>query len=154
MAEVLIIEDDDRIRPLLVRGLRDLGHTVTSAPTGMSGLQLAVDSSPDLVVLDLGLPDVDGTQVLSMLRAVSQVPVIIASARADDPSLVGALDAGADVRGYLVWSLLDNFEWAYGYDRRFGIVRVDDDTQERTVKDSGRFYAAVLAAHRSRPGTR
>lgn len=96
MAEVLIIEDDDRIRPLLVRGLREAGHTVTSAPTGMGGLQLAVDSSPDLVVLDLGLPDVDGTQVLSMLRAVSQVPVIIASARADDPSLVGALDAGAD----------------------------------------------------------
>ena len=96
MAEVLIIEDDDRIRPLLVRGLRECGHTVTSAPTGMGGLQLAVDSGPDLVVLDLGLPDVDGTQVLSMLRAVSQVPVIIASARADDPSLVGALDAGAD----------------------------------------------------------
>jgi DNA-binding response OmpR family regulator len=62
----------------------------------MAGLQLAVDSGPDLVVLDLGLPDVDGTQVLSMLRAVSQVPVIIASARDDDPSLVGALDAGAD----------------------------------------------------------
>ncbi|WP_404389302.1 GH1 family beta-glucosidase [Humibacillus xanthopallidus] len=69
-------------------------------------------------------------------------------------AVADALDAGADVRGYLVWSLLDNFEWAYGYDRRFGIVRVDDDTQERTVKDSGRFYAAVLAAHRSRPGTR
>jgi len=96
VAEVLIIEDDDRIRPLLVRGLRECGHTVTSAPSGMAGLQLAVDSSPDLVVLDLGLPDVDGTQVLSMLRAVSAVPVIIASARADDPSLVGALDSGAD----------------------------------------------------------
>jgi DNA-binding response OmpR family regulator len=90
VAEVLIIEDDDRIRPLLVRGLRECGHTVTSAPTGMGGLQLAVDSRPDLVVLDLGLPDVDGTQVLSMLRAVSQVPVIIASARADDPSLVNS----------------------------------------------------------------
>ena len=55
MPKVLIIEDDDRIRPLLVRGLRDCGHTVTSAPTGMGGLQLAVDSSPDLVVLDLDL---------------------------------------------------------------------------------------------------
>jgi two-component system response regulator PrrA len=96
VAAVLIIEDDDRIRPLVVRGLRELGHVVTSAPTGMAGLQLAVDSDPELVVLDLGLPDVDGTQVLSMLRAVSTVPVIIASARDDDPSLVGALDAGAD----------------------------------------------------------
>ena len=67
--------------------------------------------------------------------------------------MADALDAGADVRGYLVWSLLDNFEWGYGYDRRFGIVRVDYDTQQRAVKDSGRFYAALLAAHRSRPGT-
>ncbi len=96
MAEVLIVEDDDRIRPLLVRTLRERGHAVTSAATGMAGLNLALDGRPDLVILDLGLPDVDGTQVLSMLRAVSDVPVIIASARDDDPSLVRALDAGAD----------------------------------------------------------
>ncbi|MET3963436.1 DNA-binding response OmpR family regulator [Marmoricola sp. OAE513] len=96
MAEVLIIEDDDKIRPLLVRSLRELGYAVSSAPTGMAGLNLALDNRPDLVILDLGLPDVDGTQVLSMLRAVSDVPVIIASARDDDPSLVQALDAGAD----------------------------------------------------------
>jgi DNA-binding response OmpR family regulator len=96
VAEVLIIEDDDKIRPLLVRSLRDLGYAVSSAPNGMTGLNLALDSRPDLVILDLGLPDVDGTQVLSMLRAVSDVPVIIASARDDDPSLVQALDAGAD----------------------------------------------------------
>ena len=57
---------------------------------------MAVDNRPDLVILDLGLPDVDGTQVLQMLRAVSDVPVIVASARDDDPSLVGCLDAGAD----------------------------------------------------------
>ncbi|MGD9961317.1 response regulator transcription factor [Nocardioides sp.] len=96
MAQVLIIEDDDRIRPLLMRSLRERGYAVSSAPTGMAGLSMAVDHRPDLVILDLGLPDVDGTQVLSMLRAVSDVPVIIASARDDDPSLVKALDAGAD----------------------------------------------------------
>ena len=62
----------------------------------MAGLTMAVETRPDLVILDLGLPDVDGTQVLSMLRAVSEVPVIVASARDDDPSLVGCLDAGAD----------------------------------------------------------
>jgi DNA-binding response OmpR family regulator len=62
----------------------------------MDGLQRAVSTRPDLVILDLGLPDVDGTQVLSMLRAVSDVPVIVATARDDDPSLVGCLDAGAD----------------------------------------------------------
>jgi beta-glucosidase len=54
-----------------------------------------------------------------------------------------ALDAGADVRGYLVWSLLDNFEWSFGFDRRFGIVRVDPGTLERTLKDSALWYREV-----------
>jgi DNA-binding response OmpR family regulator len=96
VVQVLIIEDDDRIRPLLMRALDQRGYAVDSAVTGMQGLQRAVETRPDLVILDLGLPDVDGTQVLSMLRAVSEVPVIVASARDDDPSLVSCLDAGAD----------------------------------------------------------
>jgi DNA-binding response OmpR family regulator len=96
VAQVLIIEDDPRIRPLLMRSLGELGYAVASASTGMAGLAMAVDTRPDLVILDLGLPDVDGTQVLAMLRAVSDVPVIVASARDDDPSLIGCLDAGAD----------------------------------------------------------
>jgi beta-glucosidase len=54
-----------------------------------------------------------------------------------------AIDAGADVRGYFAWSLLDNFEWALGYSKRFGLVHVDYETQERTVKASGRWYADV-----------
>jgi beta-glucosidase len=58
-----------------------------------------------------------------------------------------AIDAGADVRGYFLWSLLDNFEWAWGYERRFGIVRVDYPTQQRTIKDSGRYYAQVIHAN-------
>ena len=58
-----------------------------------------------------------------------------------------AIASGADVRGYQLWSLLDNFEWAWGYDRRFGIVRVDYDTQERIVKDSAKFYADVIRAN-------
>ena len=54
-----------------------------------------------------------------------------------------AIEAGVDLRGYLAWSLLDNFEWAFGYSKRFGIVHVDYDTQQRTVKDSARWYAEV-----------
>jgi DNA-binding response OmpR family regulator len=96
MAQVLIIEDDARIRPLLMRALGERGYAVASASTGMQGLSMAVENRPDLVILDLGLPDIDGTQVLTMLRAVSDVPVIVASARDDDPSLVSCLDAGAD----------------------------------------------------------
>src|SRR4051812_35892679 len=65
----------------------------------MSGLQQAVEGRPDLVVLDLGLPDLDGAELLRMLRAVSSGPVIGATARDDDGSIVSALDAGADDYG-------------------------------------------------------
>jgi beta-glucosidase len=61
-------------------------------------------------------------------------------------AVLDAIDHGVDVRGFFYWSLMDNFEWAWGYDKRFGIVRVDYDTQQRTVKDSGREYARIIAA--------
>src|SRR5262249_13855984 len=62
-----------------------------------------------------------------------------------------ALERGADVRGYVAWSLLDNFEWAQGYTQRFGLVHVDYETQRRTVKDSGRFFAKVVARNALSP---
>jgi beta-glucosidase len=55
-----------------------------------------------------------------------------------------AVEAGAPVRGYYLWSLLDNFEWSYGFSKRFGLVHVDYATQRRTVKDSGHWYAEVV----------
>lgn len=61
-------------------------------------------------------------------------------------AVLDAADAGVDVRGYFYWSMFDNFEWAWGYDKRFGIVRVDYGTQERSLKDSGREYARIIAA--------
>ena len=91
-----MIEDDGGIRSAITRALTDLGHAVTASDRGMSGLELAVDNPPDVVLLDLGLPDVDGLQVLGMLRAVSNVPVIIITARDDDADMVRALDSGAD----------------------------------------------------------
>ncbi|MEV6681895.1 GH1 family beta-glucosidase [Streptomyces erythrochromogenes] len=63
-------------------------------------------------------------------------------------ALRAAMDEGVDVRGYYVWSLLDNFEWALGYDKRFGIVRVDFETQARTPKASYHWYRELIAAHR------
>ncbi|MGC0251974.1 GH1 family beta-glucosidase [Pseudactinotalea sp. Z1748] len=60
-----------------------------------------------------------------------------------------AVEAGVDVRGYFAWSLLDNYEWAFGYDKRFGIVHVDYATQARTIKDSGHWYRDLTTAHRA-----
>ena len=96
VTHVLVIEDDPAIRSSLVRSLTDRGHAVTSAPAGMAGLKKALDEQPDLVLLDLGLPDLDGHSLLTMLRAVRRTPVIVITARDDDPSVVRALDAGAD----------------------------------------------------------
>jgi DNA-binding response OmpR family regulator len=96
VATILLIEDDGSIRSAITRALTDLGHVVSTSNTGMSGLEAAVDNAPDVVLLDLGLPDIDGLQVLAMLRAVSEVPVIIITARDDDADMVKALDGGAD----------------------------------------------------------
>jgi DNA-binding response OmpR family regulator len=96
VATVVVIEDDQHIREALARGLSDAGHAVRTAATGASALAAVVEWKPDVVVLDLGLPDIDGRDVLAMLRGVSEVPVIVATARDDEDEIVRLLDAGAD----------------------------------------------------------
>jgi DNA-binding response OmpR family regulator len=93
---LLLIEDDPTIRTPLIRALRDRGHAVAGATTAMDGLRAVLDDRPDLVVLDLGLPDLDGRELLRMLRAVSRVPIIVATARDEEAEIVRVLDAGAD----------------------------------------------------------
>ncbi|HWB88278.1 MAG TPA: response regulator transcription factor [Acidimicrobiia bacterium] len=100
MARIVLIEDDLEIRRLAADALAREGHHVESADRALQGLELAVKGSPDLVVMDLGLPDVDGTELLRMIRAVSQVPVIVITARGADDVVVSTLDSGAD--DYLV----------------------------------------------------
>ncbi|MEU8611280.1 response regulator, partial [Actinoplanes sp. NPDC048791] len=96
MAHLLLIEDDSAIRTTLLRALRERGHAVAASHTAMDGLRTALAERPDLVVLDLGLPDLDGRELLRMLRAVSAMPVIVATARDDEEEIVRVLDAGAD----------------------------------------------------------
>lgn len=96
MASVVIVEDDPSIRTSLRSALEDQGHAVATSATGMGALDLVVRSEPDVVLLDLGLPDIDGLKVLAMLRGVTSVPVIVITARDDDPTIVAALDSGAD----------------------------------------------------------
>lgn len=79
-----------------MRALGARGHAVSSASSGLAGLQEALATPPDIVLLDIGLPDLDGHSVLTMLRSVRDVPVIVVTARDDNESVVRALDSGAD----------------------------------------------------------
>jgi DNA-binding response OmpR family regulator len=96
VSDVLLVEDDNAIAAALTRALGEFGHAVRRATTAMSGLQTAIDDPPDVVLLDLGLPDLDGSRMLPMLRAVSSVPVIVITARDLESEMVRLLDAGAD----------------------------------------------------------
>ena len=96
MTSVVIVEDDPSIRAALARSLGERGYVVDAAGSGREGLALIVDGRPDVVLLDLGLPDIDGLDLLRMLRAVSAVPVIVVTARDEDDEIVRTLDAGAD----------------------------------------------------------
>jgi two-component system, OmpR family, KDP operon response regulator KdpE len=96
MTTVVLVEDDAAIRTALAAALRKRGHRVIATATAMAGLSAVVDESPDVVVLDLGLPDVDGARLLGMIREASAVPVIVATARDDEAEVVRLLDRGAD----------------------------------------------------------
>ncbi len=97
---VLVVEDDDDIADVLRRSLRQEGHEVRTAADGEEALEAAREFSPDLVVLDLGLPKLDGVEVCRRLRADGDVPILILTARSDTEDRVRGLDAGAD--DYLV----------------------------------------------------
>jgi two-component system response regulator MprA len=93
---VLVVEDDAAIADVLRRALRQEGHEVRSAEDGVEALELAESFVPDLVILDLGLPKLDGVEVCRRLRAESDAPILILTARTDTDDRVEGLDSGAD----------------------------------------------------------
>ena len=93
---VLVIEDEKNIVDILNFNLTREGYTVLEAYDGEAGIQLALDNNPDLILLDLGLPDMDGTRILKSIREWSAMPVIVVSARTHERDKVEALDLGAD----------------------------------------------------------
>jgi len=95
-ARILVIDDEPQIHRFVRPALEASGYAVERADTGNEGLRLAAARSPDLVLLDLGLPDMDGHEVLSKLRGFSDVPVIVLSARDRESEKIAALDGGAD----------------------------------------------------------
>jgi DNA-binding response OmpR family regulator len=96
MTSILVVEDDEAIRTACRRGLTERGYAVATAATGMLGLEQLLAVPPQVVLLDLGLPDVDGLALITMIRAASRVPIIVITAQDDDPTMVKALDSGAD----------------------------------------------------------
>ena len=96
MTSILVVEDDEAIRNACRRGLTERGYAVATAATGLAGLEHVLASAPQVVLVDLGLPDLDGLALISMIRAASQVPIIVITAQDDDPTMIRALDGGAD----------------------------------------------------------
>jgi DNA-binding response OmpR family regulator len=96
VTSILVVEDEAAIRTAVRRGLDERGYAVATAATGMAGLEHVLAENPSVVLLDLGLPDVGGLTLISMIRAASDVPIIVITAQDDDPTMVKALDSGAD----------------------------------------------------------
>jgi two-component system KDP operon response regulator KdpE len=96
VSTVLVVDDDPALVRALTINLRARGYDVHAAATGAGALQLAAAHPPDAVVLDLGLPDLDGTEVIAGLRGWTDVPILVLSAREQSREKVAALDAGAD----------------------------------------------------------
>jgi two-component system, OmpR family, KDP operon response regulator KdpE len=96
MTRVLVVDDEPQIRRALRTSLEAHGYEVATAGTGEEGVLAAAETAPDLVLLDLGLPDLDGTEVIERVRSFSDVPVVVLSVRDRQADKVAALDAGAD----------------------------------------------------------
>ncbi|WP_372727622.1 GH1 family beta-glucosidase [Nocardioides sp.] len=125
--------------------LTDMGWEIQ--PWGLRDLLLRLDADytlPRIYITENGAAFPDRPSADGAVHDPDRIAYVDAHLR----QLKEAMDAGVDVGGYFVWSLLDNFEWAYGYSKRFGIVYVDYETQERVPKDSAHWYASVAATGR------
>ena len=97
---ILVVEDDPAVRNLVSTALKSRGYQHLTAATGNAAIASAATSDPDIVLLDLGLPDMDGVDVIRRIRTWSTMPIIVLSARAEDADKIEALDAGAEDVGF------------------------------------------------------
>ena len=93
---ILVVEDDASVRNLITTTLKAHDYRYLTAPTGQAAVLEASSHNPDIVLLDLGLPDIDGVEVIEKIRTWSNMPIIVISARSEDTDKIDALDAGAD----------------------------------------------------------
>ncbi|MFD5828155.1 response regulator [Lentzea sp. NPDC060358] len=143
MTKVLVVDDEPQIVRALRINLAARGYEVLTAHDGVTALKLAADGKPDVVVLDLGLPDMDGTDVIAGLRGWTTLPIIVLSARTDSSDKVDALDAGADdyvTKPFGMDELLARLRAAV---RRSAVTGPEDEPTVRTAS-----FTVDLAAKR------
>ena len=95
-ALILVVEDDNSVKNLITTTLKAHNYRYLTAPNGVDAILEASSHNPDIVLLDLGLPDIDGVDVIKKIRTWSNMPIIVISARSEDTDKIDALDAGAD----------------------------------------------------------
>ena len=95
-AQILVVEDDNAVAKLMAATMEAQDYQYRIASTGASAIMEALSYKPEVMILDLGLPDTDGIEVIKKIRAWSNMPIIVVSARSEDTDKVAALDAGAD----------------------------------------------------------
>lgn len=146
-SRILVVEDDLAVQNLVTTALDLQGYDVEKTSTGESAIMDAASRNPDLIMLDLGLPDIDGVDVIAKIRSWSAVPIIVISARTEDSDKIGALDAGADdylTKPFSVEELLARVRASL---RRKGMAT--PETTEASTFDNGPLhidYAAGCAA--------
>lgn len=149
MTRVLVVEDDPQLVRALVINLQARKYDVDAAPDGATALRLAAARQPDLVMLDLGLPDMDGVDVIEALRGWSRVPILVLSARRASDEKVAALDAGADdyiTKPFSMDELLARL--------RAAVRRTEDLplVSETTLVETDEFTIDLLAKKATRSG--
>ena len=133
---ILIVEDDVPVRNLMITTLKTHEYRYLTAPTGEDAVMLASSHNPDVVFLDLGLPDIDGIEVIKQIRSWSNMPIIVISARSEDTDKIAALDAGADdylTKPFSVEELLARLRVTI---RRLSIMNMDNSA-DRSVYTNG-----------------
>jgi beta-glucosidase len=147
-----VSRDDPAALPVRVTGVRQPQHPITETgwevfPPALTRVLLWVKDrygNPPVYITENGAAFYDPPKPID---GCIEDPLRVAYYREHLRAAHDALRAGANLRGYYAWSLLDNYEWSLGYSRRFGIIHVDYETQQRTIKASGRFYASVIRAN-------
>ncbi|WP_019911045.1 response regulator [Paenibacillus sp. HW567] len=130
---ILVVEDDKPIRKLITTTLETQGYKYHTAETGASSILEAASRQPDIMILDLGLPDMDGVDIITKVRSWSNIPIIVVSARSEDRDKIDALDAGADdylTKPFSVEELLARL--------RVSLRRIRNDT-DKLQKDASIF---------------